>query len=257
MRFGRLPSEKEVTFKFSALSDRRKLPKLPRHFGHETFCAPHDWGVFGNDRAGDCVIAGAAHETMLWGAVGETKKSPRFDEASVLRNYSAWTGYDPTKTDLAGNNPTDNGTNMQAAASKRLHEGLIDADAHAHKIAAYVAVEPDNVEMLFQAAYLFGAVGWGFNCPTDVLDQFDKGKPWSVHKGQRLEGDGHYVCVVARRAHIECVTWGWLQGITNGYVEKYGDEAIAYVSEEALTGRKSPEGFDYDTLIAAVRSLRK
>lgn len=72
-----------------------------------------------------------------------------------------------------------------------------------------------------------------------------------------MDGDGHYVPLVARRTHMECVTWGWLQGMTNAYVEKFGDEAIAYVSEEALTARRSPEGFDYDALLADLRSLRR
>jgi hypothetical protein len=257
MRFGRNKSEKPVTFQFSKLADVRKLPKLPKHFGHETFVAPHDWGVLGNDRAGDCVLAGAAHETMTWGAMGQTHMPPRFDEAAVIKSYSAWTGYDPRQTDLAGNNPTDNGTNMQAAADRRRKEGLVDANGVPHKIVAYVAVDPNDVQMLYQAVYLFAACGWGFNCPSDVISQFEKGKPWSVHKGQTMDGDGHYVQLVAKRTHLQCVTWGWLQGMTLGYVEKYGDEALAYVSEEALTERKSPEGFDYDTLLADLRALKK
>jgi hypothetical protein len=51
--------------------------------------------------------------------------------------------------------------------------------------------------------------------------------------------------VVARRGGlIDVVTWGRIQPMTEAFFEEYCDEALVYLSEEYLTGGKSPEGFN-------------
>lgn len=236
-----------VTFKLKNFIDKSVLPKPPKTFGHEKFIDTYDWQMFANDEVGDCVLAGAAHETMLWNA--EAGKTVNFTDKGVLSDYSAITGYDP-------NDPnTDQGTDMSAAASYRRKTGVVDADGVRHKIVAYLAIEPGNLTELYQALYLFGAVGVGIEFPASAMDQINAGKAWSVVSRSPLEG-GHYIAMVAKRTRLECVTWGQIQPLTTGFYRKYNDESIAMISEEMLINRKSPEGFDYDGLVKCLNALK-
>src|SRR4051794_34526841 len=95
-KLGKAPARKDaVKLKLRDYLDTTILPKPPKDFGHEDL-VPGPWQTLGNDRFGDCVLAGAAHETMLWNAAGG--KTVAFDDGHVLRDYSAITGfnqYDP------------------------------------------------------------------------------------------------------------------------------------------------------------------
>jgi hypothetical protein len=223
-----------------------KLPTPPRSFGHETLIPTDGWGVLGNDRYGDCVFAGAAHETMLWNrAAGATVP---FTPAGVLGDYGAVTGFDPR----TGAN--DNGTVVRDALNYRRTTGIRDANGARHKIGAYVALEPGNWAHLTAALYLFGAVGIGIQFPASAMDQFDAGKNWSVVRGASIEG-GHYIPLVGRRGVTRLVTWGRCIGMTKAFYLKYCDEAYAILSPEMLTAGKSLEGFDLATLQADLNAL--
>lgn len=247
-KLGKTPARPDaVKFKFSAYADTTQLPKPPKTFGHENFIGKADWAMLGNDQWGDCVWAGAAHETLLWNA--EAGHGVTFNDESVLSDYSAVTGFDPKDPN------TDQGTDMQAAASYRRKVGVVDANGTRHKVAAYLAIKPGNLTELYQALYLFGAVGIGIQFPSSAMDQFNKRKTWSVVSRSQIEG-GHYIPLVAKRTHLECVTWGALQGMTTGFFSKYCDEAIVYLSEEALIDGKSAELFDFASLQADLKALK-
>src|SRR5205814_1900433 len=96
--------------KFSEFAASITLPNTPSRFGHGN--AYHDWEMLGNDRYGDCVWAGAAHEHMLLNKVVHKVDVP-FSDDSVLGDYAAVTGFDR-------NDPsTDKGTNVHDALSFR------------------------------------------------------------------------------------------------------------------------------------------
>jgi hypothetical protein len=223
------------------------LPPLPAIFGHDALIGAGDWQMLGNDRYGDCVFAGAAHETML--LTREAGKVVAFSDAAVLGDYAAVTGFDPQ------NPATDQGTDMQVAADYRRKTGVIDASGARHKIAAYLALEPGNLTHLYLASYLFGAAGIGLQLPQSASDQTDAGKPWDVVAGSPNEGS-HYVPLLGRQADgLHVVTWGALQVMTEAFLKAYCDEAIAYVSQECLVAQKSPEGFDYAALMRDLAAL--
>lgn len=236
-----------VTFKLKNLINPSALPKPPKNFGHETFIGKSNWNMLANDQVGCCVFSGAAHETMLWNA--ECGKTIKFSDKSVLSDYSAVTGYNPSDPN------SDQGTDMSLAASYRRKTGILDADGNRHKIAAYVSITPGDLYEHCIALYLFGSIGIGIEFPASAMDQVNAGKPWSVVRNSPLEG-GHYINLVAKRTRLECVTWGQIQGMTTGFFKKYNDESLAYISEEMLTNRKSPEGFDYDALLAMLNQLK-
>lgn len=249
LKLGRNPSAKPVTFALSRYVDvEAVLPTPPARFGHEALVP--SWGMLGNDTVGDCVFAGAAHETMLWNACAGV--TVPFTDASVIAEYSAVTGYDPRDPS------TDQGADMQQVASYRRKTGLLDANGKRHKIGAYLAITPGNVDEHLVAAYIFGAIGIGINFPAFAMDEFNAGKPWTLARRRRQTEGGHYIPVVGHGAgdYLKTVTWARLQLMSRAFFRKYNDESIAYVSLEALTGGVSLEGFNAAQLQADLNQLR-
>ncbi len=204
--------------------DMSKLPHIPDRFGHEDLV--QNWQMLGNDRAGSCVWSGAAHETILWTREGDPATAV-FDDASVLSDYSATTGYKESDPN------TDQGTDLHSAMKYRRNVGVLDANGKRHKIAAYVWLEPGNIQHLLAATYLFGAVGIGIQFPNSAMDQYNSGSPWSVVGGSSIVG-GHYIPVIANRSNLIVVTWGKTQEMTQGFYQRFCDEAVAMLSFESL-----------------------
>jgi hypothetical protein len=221
--------------------DKTVLPPLPASFGHQNFI--NNWGMLGNDSVGDCVIAGADHETMLWTKEGSTEAI--FKAANAISDYSAITGYNP-------NDPnSDQGTDPRTACLYRQKTGLIDANGNRHKIGAFLALDQTNLNEVLEAAYLLSAIGIGIQFPASAMDQFNAGQTWTVVSGSQIEG-GHYVPVFAYDGtYLYCVTWGKVQKITKGFFTTYCDEAWAILSQEFLNKQGvSPEGFNLSQLQA-------
>jgi hypothetical protein len=252
MKLGKKPARRgAVKLKLAHYLDKLKLPIPPKVFGHQS-AVSIPWQMLGNDKYGDCVFAGAAHETMLWSRMGEATDCG-FNDSSVLADYSAVTGFNPDDPN------TDQGTDMQIAASYRRKTGVADTSGQRHRVLAYLAIKPGDTLALAQAAYLFGAVGVGIKFPRKAMDQFNAGKPWAVVAGKNPIDGGHYIPCVGRNAkgNFLVVTWGKLQEMTPGFYKKYCDEAVAYISDEVLTASKTPEGLDIQQLQDDLAALPK
>jgi len=247
-KLGKRPARDDaIKFKLSRYADSTVLPPAPPAFGHDALLGAKAWLMLGNDLYGDCVWAGAAHETMM--LAREAGTAVTFADADVLGDYAAVTGFDPARPQ------TDQGTDMQAAADYRRKTGIVDAGGRRHAVAAYLALEPGNLVHLYQATYLFGAVGVGLELPESAFDQTDHGQTWDVVPRAPNAG-GHYVPLVGRRADgLHVVTWGALQIMTEAFLKTYCDEAITYVSQDCLVAQKSPEGFDYAALVRDLAAL--
>lgn len=222
---------KETDFRFSRYySAEIDDVIIPTRFGYGLIYA--NWRMLGNDNAGDCVIAGGAHETMLFNRV-RRGLDVRFTDASVLSDYSAVTGYDP-------NDPSsDQGALVSDALAYRRKTGLLDAEGARHTIAAYVSIDPKNWTQLLQATYLFGTVGIGFEFPEIADTQFGNGEPWDATEDDGPIIGGHYVPVVGSLSSTEevsTVSWAKRQRMTRAFYEKYNDEAWAFISWEAVIG---------------------
>jgi hypothetical protein len=204
------------------------LPTPPRIFGFGGLYG--NWGMLGNDDYGDCVFAGAAHETMLWNKLRGGVDVPMATQ-TTLQDYSDVTGFDPADPG------SDNGTDMLEALSYRRSTGVRDAKSNRHKVSAYVALTPGDFDQAIQACYVFGAIGIGFLVPDTIWDQWDQGEYWDlVDKAAPIDG-GHYVPGVGSRnsaARITIITWGRRWQMTRAFYEYYVDEAYAMLSEEQL-----------------------
>jgi hypothetical protein len=248
MKLGKRPARHAINFHFSDVFDPSKLPTPPAAFGHHKDVG--SWGMLGNDKYGDCVWAGAAHEHILWTRTWGRKRS-RFLTKNVLSDYAAVTGFNPKDEN------TDQGTDMKDAASYRRKTGIVDATGKRHPIDAYIALEVGNVEQVVLAMYLMGAAGIGFQFPASAMDQFNKKQPWTVPANPQIDG-GHYVSGVGRNkaGNLLVVTWGRLQEMTAEFYQRFCDEAVAYVSLEILNDKNlSPEGFDADALRGMLAKL--
>ena len=231
------------------------LPPLPSTWGYDGASLgipPDGWGMLGNDRYGDCVWAGAAHEHMLDTRV--TGSPATFTDTGVLDAYSAVTGFNP-------NDPsTDQGTDVRAALGYRRKTGILDSTGRRHKIAAYLALDVDRLKggdftQIDEAAYLFGQVGLGIQFPQSAMTQFNQRHEWSYVAGSQVEG-GHYIPLVAKRRHLEIITWGRVVACTQSFLEHYLDEAWAIITTDWFDAAgKSPEGFNLAQLEADLAAL--
>jgi hypothetical protein len=257
LKRGKAPAtydKRDLKFRDFVVPER--LPTPPSRFGFGAVLS--DWGMLGNGPddsvqqgflgAGDCVFAGADHETMLWSAAA--RHPVTFSGANAIADYSALTGY------VIGDDATDNGTNVRDALGYRRSTGVVDAAGARHVIGAYVSLEPGNWEELIQAAYVLLVVGIGIQFPDSAMDQFDRGEIWSVVPGARIEG-GHYVSVTGRRAadDIGLISWGRRQGMTRSFYTTYCDEAWGIISVDELDNGKNVRGLDYAALEAALKQL--
>ena len=180
-----------VRFKLASYTNTGALPPLPAIFGHEAIIGAHDWGMLANDRYGDCCWAGAAHETMLLAREAGTVVS--FADADVLGDYAAATGFDPEKPE------TDQGTDVQQAAEYRRSTGIVDAHGSRHLIAAYLALEPGNVDHLYQATYLFGPPVSACNCQPRRWHRVSTGKSGTSLPARQLKAVITYRWSAGRR----------------------------------------------------------
>lgn len=237
MKLGKLPARKG-SIKLKLVDYLGTLPPPPSRYSH-TALETAPWDMLGNDTVGDCVLAGAGHETMLWNA--EAKKIVTITTQNALSDYSAITGYNP-------NDPnTDQGTDVQVAASYRKKTGVIDSKGQRHRIGAYLAITP-NKDLFKQAMYLFGTVGIGIEFPASAMTQFNQGKNWTIVSRSKIEG-GHYIPAVGYDSrYVYIVTWGKLIKASWGFINKYCDEAVTYLSSEFLTNGVSLEGFNLNQL---------
>ncbi|PXW28783.1 UNVERIFIED_CONTAM: hypothetical protein DES50_11167 [Williamsia faeni] len=250
-KLGKLPARPGAAkLRLSTYLDTSVLPKPPAEFGHEGLVS--SWGMLGNDSWGDCVWAGAGHEIMLWNAEAQTTVA--IDADATLHNYSQVTGFDPN-AGAPGHNPTDQGTDMEKAARYRRRTGFIDANGHRHKIGAYVALRPGNLNDLWYATYLFDGVGIGVEFPAQWMDAFNEHRPWDSVAHPTIEG-GHYITSVAKKGGTATiVTWGCGIPLTAAGYQQFNDESLAYFSEEKLLNGKDVNGFDIDALRADLAAL--
>src|SRR2546421_8084141 len=101
------------------------------------------------------------------------KRPPaKFSGDVVVAEYEAYSGYN------RNTGANDNGSDVREVLNWRRNKGIKDADGHTHKIGAYVALEPGNLTHIIEAAYLFEAIGIGFEVPESAETQFSEGKPW-------------------------------------------------------------------------------
>lgn len=228
-----------------------KLPELPKGgFGHVYANVSGGLAQFyGNQKYGDCVLAGAAHEECHW-AKSTGKLEPAFTEANIISQYLK----------LAGGK--DVGLDPVAVARHRVSHGISDAQGKVYKIKAFALI--DNLDQLAYGCYLFDLVGIGAYMPDSAEQLFAKHMPWTDISQPPNKNRGHYFPALGRNRNGIWVnsTWADYQGASDDWIKKYcfdaGGGALVYFSKNYLTeSGKSREGFNEAQLDQDLKAITR
>lgn len=237
-----------ISWRYSDIFNRKKLTPYPKVFGHIWNSTQID--MLGNNKAGDCVWATQAHVLNTMQRAWSEDRVTKFSEASVLGDYSAVTGF------IAGKPETDQGTMMSDGAKFWRSTGIADAAGNRHRIDAFVELRIRSIDELLQATFDFDAVGLGVQLPESAMHQFGK-QPWSVVEGSPILG-GHAttLCGLNSQGDAIIATWDGITAATPQWIQKYADEAVAFISLEMLDKKGlSSRGYDRTELLKRLQKL--
>lgn len=168
--------------------------------------------IDGNDRYGDCTIAGLAHFiTLLYAMLGK-KVIPTAQEVVDLYWHLS--------------RGRDSGLPLTTALSAWM-QGVFSTN---EKINVSFNVKPKNLYAVKQCIQYFGAAYIGFNTSPDSVSRFQQGQPWVE---SQFDGGGH--CVVATgwdddKQLFEFLTWGGRQYGTYAFWNHAVDEVHGVVT---------------------------
>lgn len=187
----------------------------------------------GNDRLGDCTIAGLAHAVTTFS--GLTGKENIMATQDVVKLYMHLTG------------GVDSGL-QELDVLNYWRQNKVSGD----EIITYTAVDPKNHTHIQQAISVFGGVYLGFQVQQDAIQDFDARKTWTPGT---LTNDGHAVYAVAYDQNgVTVLTWGNTQQGTWAWWDECVDEAYAILPPEANDPKFAP-GFNMDQLKADLAAV--
>jgi hypothetical protein len=263
-KFGRKPRSFDPRVPhFSALRMKLKLrsslPQAPAAVDY-TRALPPTLGMMLNDRLGDCAEAGFFHFVQVWTQNAESKLLTVPDQ-TVQQLYSDGTGFNPNAAPVDGENPTDEGTDLQSLLTYLLNTGALMPDGTRHKILAFFEVDPSIPGDLDLVTAECGAIYLGFNVPA-FLQAFEApGSVWDVSAGGNNTIVGGH-CVISPKytqRQRGIVSWGSSgYSMTAAFVGQFVDECYAIVDPLfiAATG-KTPFGLteaDWSEQMAGIKA---
>ncbi len=194
--------------------------------------------MFGNDTAGDCTFAAFGHMIQIWTANAGNLVTPTLDD--VLGGYSKLTGYKP------GDPSTDKGAVELDVLNFMRKTGI-----GGHKIRAFMACH--SIDDIKHAISLFGGCYFGFALPLSAQNK----SSWVVNDIQTVQTQpgswgGHAVNGAAYDQNtVEVITWGEKLQVSVPFIQAYGEESYAIVTEDWIESDKvSPSGFNINQLMA-------
>lgn len=199
------------------------------------------WPMYGNDSLGDCTCAAAGHMIQAWTAAVGRELTP--EEAQVIGAYWATGSEDTGRYELD-------------VLNYWRKTGIGD-----DKIAAFVAIDPKNLDHVRFAIATFGGVYVGVALPLTAQGQPE----WTVvgdgQSGGSAPGGwgGHAIPYVAydtaddgkgQGGSLKCVTWGAPLKMSDAFHLAYCDEAYAIVTTDWLAENgESPAGLNLQALL--------
>jgi hypothetical protein len=193
--------------------------------------------MFGNDRYGDCTIAGLAHQLHMQ-AVHEGRQD-QFSDCEVIDYYFAMTG------------GKDDGL-VEVDVLERVRQAGFPARGD-HRLAAWAALATKDHEHVKSAAVAFNGVYVGAELPLTAQQQ----EVWDVTgplTGQAALGSwgGHCLVLCGYDARgVTVVTWGAFKRATWAWWDAYVDEAYAWIDFD----RAQVAGIRWNDLIADLKAI--
>lgn len=220
------------------LDDAVVLPEIPEQADWTANVAT--WPMYANDRLGDCTIAAAGHMVQSWTAAASSPREPA--EQDILDAY-----------DATGSGDTGR---FEVDVLNYWRNTGIGGD----RIAAYAYLDPQNLDHVHAAIWLFGGVYAGVALPNTAKGQ----TVWDVDGDPSVQGSdafpgswgGHAVPFLGYGAgHLATVTWGATLNLTDAFHLAYTDELYVPLSADFLKGDVNPAGFDLAALQADLAVL--
>ena len=233
MHYGKLPATRLAGVRNLSDYATGRLPAPPASVPAPKVPLPMD----GNDKVGDCVMAGTAHLLAAWNFIVHTHDAVP-SETAVVNTYFELTG------------GQDSGLNEQTVLETWRTEGLFD-----YRIAAYAPVDHSSIVELHQAIAFYGGAMLGIACPESAQEQFASGSAWTYVAGSPVEG-GH--CIVAlgyTHLGLLCATWGGIAEVTYPFLSHYLDEAWACIPNQYAEHNGDGRGIDLKALQADLDGL--
>jgi hypothetical protein len=217
---------------------------LPEHStAADHFSRIDDWGLYGNDRFGDCgPVSVANYIKMVTKYLAPAEVSVSQDDVFDLYRRSG--------------NPNfpndDNGVDMQT-----MLEALIAGGIGRQKALAFAVVNPRNEEEIKAAISLFGGVLFGVDLELAQQRQTDD-YIWDY--APSAEWGGHAVLAgqyfqEPSVVDIAVVTWGQVVGCSGSFLGHQLEEAWVVILPEHLTAKGFQEGVDLDALATDYKAL--
>jgi hypothetical protein len=200
LRLGRIvPKSKPLTLKLkSYLLEGVAAP--PESVDYFTKAMPSLREMLGNDRWGNCVIAGELHALGGYSANDKDSGGIRIaNTEETVAQYKAICG------------PGDNGCVITHVLDHHVSKGL-RIGSEVHKIDGYLAIDNTNKIEVQIALYLFGPLSIGLLLPSSWMNSSD-GDIWDTTNWPII--GGHEVVAMGYDAQgVTISTWGGLRKIT-------------------------------------------
>ncbi len=221
----------------------KPLVKVPDEYDFDAVHAGVPTPVFANDRFGDCVIAGRAHQTLRFELV-EQRTVLTISDEEVVREYFLETG------------GRDSGLIVLESLKQWRKRGWTAAGDQ-YFITAFAEIDRRAPVQVKRTVFTELGVGLGLALPETAQREFAAGKPWATTTGPGSTPGtwgGHYVYVTGyTRLGPMCVTWGRKHQMTWAFFGRYCDEAYAVI--DALDTPRKRRMIDKTRLDAFLRRL--
>lgn len=211
------------------------LPKAPASVAVPDVA---DWGMLGNDRVGDCGVAGLEHGFMIDAAITH-RAEPEASDQQAVDYYFAYTG------------GQDSGVVLSQYLAYVRRKGY-----YGHSIKAFAPVAVHDVPTLHTAIDLFGFAYTGIAVTQAMMDAFQAGQPWTPESLQGQVIGGHCIPLAGYDSqHIYAITWGRVQPIAYPAWHYMSDEAWAVITGEFVARNGDGRGIALSALEADLNRL--
>lgn len=218
--------------------------KIPDHPAEADNLAGLSFGLYQNDRFGDCgPVSLANYVRMVTAKLTGAMEKPTQDAVFALYRQSGNPDFDPAT------GADDNGVNYQVMLQAAVEHGL-----GGHKVLGFAQVDTSNLDELDAAVALFGGILVGVNLQTAQQAQTDTGiwdwqptPPWGGHAvldGSFRASGGHRV-----------ITWAKPVLMTDEFIRRQESEAWVVVLPEHLGSRQFLDGVDVRSLAGDFEAL--
>jgi hypothetical protein len=231
-----------------------KTPPPPPPTVNWTTGMPANLGVMLNDTLGDCTCAAFYHAMQVW-SFNSSGKMVTQPDPDVEELYEKACGYNPK---VSGEGP---GGNEQAVLTYILKTGAPTGlkGATPQKIAAFVEVDPRQIDDVKRTIHDCGVAYIGFNVPESINPAtMVPPAVWTYDPKKAKIIGGHAVVLAGYDATgARVISWGQYYTMTWGFFTQFVDEVYAIADNDWFNSKgTSPGGLTMAELATQMQALK-